>query len=98
MGSSRQPALSWDYPRTSPPSIGINRAGHIVREVGRQELDHPDTILDDSERCRRDLCWNLIGGLRSDEDTWSGSKVNRLIGEFLGQAVPSVHFAHSDLT
>ena len=23
---------------------------------------------------RRDLCWNLIGGLRSDEDTWSGSK------------------------
>jgi len=26
-------------------------------------------------------------GLRSDEDTWSGSKVNRLIGEFLGQAV-----------
>src|SRR5437764_11255355 len=37
-------------------------------------------------------------GLRSDEDTWSGSKVNRLIGEFLGQAVPSVHFAHSDLT
>src|SRR5690349_16952840 len=25
-------------------------------------------------------------GLRSDEDTWSGSKVNRLIGEFLGQA------------
>src|SRR5580693_8145823 len=63
MGSSRQPALSWDYPRTSPPSIGINRAGHIVREVGRQELDHPDTILDDSERCRRDLCWNLIGAV-----------------------------------
>ena len=47
---------------------------------------------------RRDLCWNLIGGLRSDEDTWSGSKVNRVIGEFLGQALPSVHFAHSDLT
>ena len=23
-------------------------------------------------------------GLRLDEDTWSGSKVNRLIGEFLG--------------
>ena len=37
-------------------------------------------------------------GLRLDEDTWSGSKVNRLIGEFLGQAVPSVHFAHRDLT
>jgi hypothetical protein len=37
-------------------------------------------------------------GLRSDEDTWSGSKVNRVIGEFLGQALPSVHFAHSDLT
>ena len=37
-------------------------------------------------------------GLRLDEDTWSGSKVNRRIGEFLGQAVPSVHFAHSDLT
>ena len=48
--------------------------------------------------CRRDLCWNLIGSLRSDEDTWSGSKVNRLIGEFLGQALPSVHFAHGDLT
>jgi hypothetical protein len=37
-------------------------------------------------------------GLRLDEDTWSGSKVNRLIGEFLGQALPSVDFAHSDLT
>jgi hypothetical protein len=37
-------------------------------------------------------------GLRLDEDTWSGSKVNRLIGEFLGQALPSVHFAHGDLT
>jgi hypothetical protein len=49
-------------------------------------------------RCRRDLCWNLTGGLRLDEDTWSGSKVNRLIGEFLGQALPSVHFAHGDLT
>jgi len=49
MGSSRQPALSWDYPRTSPPSIGINRAGHIVREVGRQELDHLGAILDGPE-------------------------------------------------
>jgi hypothetical protein len=37
-------------------------------------------------------------GFRLDEDTWSGSKVNRLIGEFLGQAMPSVHFAHRDLT
>ena len=37
-------------------------------------------------------------GLRLDEDTWSGSKVNRLIGEFVGQALPSVHFAHGDLT
>ena len=37
-------------------------------------------------------------GLRSDEDRWSGSKVNRVIDEFLGQALPSVHFAHSDLT
>ena len=37
-------------------------------------------------------------GFRLDEDTWSGSKVNRLIGEFLGQALPSVHFAHRDLT
>jgi hypothetical protein len=37
-------------------------------------------------------------GLRLDEDTWSGSKVNRLIGEFLGQALPSIDFAHGDLT
>jgi Protein of unknown function (DUF1153) len=37
-------------------------------------------------------------GLRLDEDTWLGSKVNRLIGEFVGQALPSVHFAHRDLT
>jgi hypothetical protein len=37
-------------------------------------------------------------GLRLDEDTWSGSEVNRLIGEFLGEALPSVHFAHGDLT
>ena len=36
--------------------------------------------------------------LRLNEDRWSGSKVNRLIGEFVGQAVPSVHFAHGDLT
>ena len=37
-------------------------------------------------------------GLRWNEDTWSGSKVNRLIGEFLGEAVPSIDFAHGDLT
>jgi hypothetical protein len=37
-------------------------------------------------------------GPRLDEDTWSGSKVNRLIGEFLGQALPSVDFTHRDLT
>ena len=34
--------------------------------------------------------------LRLVEDRWSGSKVNRLIGEFVRQAVPSVHFAHRD--
>jgi hypothetical protein len=37
-------------------------------------------------------------GLGLDEDRWSSSKVNRLIGEFLGQALPSVDFAHGDLT
>ena len=37
-------------------------------------------------------------GLRLDEDTWSGSKVNRLIDEFLGEALPSIDFAHGDLT
>ena len=68
-----------------------------------REVENPDTVQAVrrdaySIGCRRDLCWNLIGGLRSDEDTWSGSKVNRVIGEFLGQALPSVHFAHSDLT
>jgi hypothetical protein len=26
-------------------------------------------------------------GLRLNEDTWSGSKVNRLIGEFVGEAL-----------
>ncbi|HME71856.1 MAG TPA: hypothetical protein VKM54_18595, partial [Myxococcota bacterium] len=35
-------------------------------------------------------------GLRSGEDTGSGSKVNRLIGEFLGQGLPAVDFAHGD--
>src|ERR1700736_6453137 len=37
-------------------------------------------------------------GLRLDEDTWSGSKVNRLIGEFLRQALPSIDLAQGDLT
>ena len=37
-------------------------------------------------------------GLRSGKDTGSGSKVNRLIGEFLGQDLPAVDFAHGDLT
>jgi len=37
-------------------------------------------------------------GLRLDEDTWSGSKVNRLIGEFVRQALPSIDFAQGDLT
>src|SRR5260370_960711 len=37
-------------------------------------------------------------GLRLEADTWSGCKVNRLIGGFLGQALPSVHFAHRDLS
>src|ERR1700720_4507964 len=36
--------------------------------------------------------------LRLDEDTWSGRKVNRLIGEFLRQALPSIDFAQGDLT
>ena len=66
----------------------------LISHDGHREM----TVLEVIRRCRRDLCWNLIGGLRSDEDTWSGSKVNRVIGEFLGQALPSVHFAHNDLT
>src|ERR1700730_2407420 len=37
-------------------------------------------------------------GLRLGEDTWSGSKVNRLIDEFLGEALRSIDFAHGDLT
>ena len=37
-------------------------------------------------------------GLRLDEDTWSSSKVNRLIGEFLSQGLPAINFAHGDLT
>jgi hypothetical protein len=58
----------------------------------------PADAICEPKGCRRDLCWNLIGGLRLDEDTWSGSEVNRLIGEFLGQALPSIDFAHGDLT
>jgi hypothetical protein len=37
-------------------------------------------------------------GLRLDEDIGSSSEVNRLGGEFLGQGLPSVDFAHDDLT
>jgi len=36
--------------------------------------------------------------LRSGEDTGSGSKVNRRIGEFLGHGLLAVDFAHGDLT
>jgi hypothetical protein len=37
-------------------------------------------------------------GLRSDEDTWSGSEVNRLISEVLVEGFPAVDFSHGDLT
>jgi len=84
---------------------GWTTVGDIAVNLEEVNLIHPLVIVaqfldvgNQIARCRRDLCWNLIGGLRSDEDTWSGSKVNRVIGEFLGQAVPSVDFAHSDLT
>jgi hypothetical protein len=68
--------------------------------VGQYQIDFGENVqaVKGWSRWRRDLCWNLIGGLRLDEDTWSGSKVNRLIGEFLGQALPSIDFAHGDLT
>src|SRR5580692_11280945 len=79
--------LSPHTPRQSPGALTRVAACTLARSRLRDPL-----------WCRRDLCWNLIGGLRSDEDTWSGSKVNRVIGEFLGEALPSVHFAHNDLT
>jgi hypothetical protein len=37
-------------------------------------------------------------GLRFDEDTGSGSEVNRLVSELVGEGLPSVDFAHGDLT
>src|ERR1700757_2639040 len=37
-------------------------------------------------------------GLRFDEDMGSGSEVNRLVSELAGQGLPSVDFAHGDLT
>ena len=78
--------------------IGGIPLGPIVQNRMRRTFPTACSMRRRGDGCRRDLCWNLIGGLRSDEDTWSGSKVNRVIGEFLGQALPSVDFAHSDLT
>jgi hypothetical protein len=72
-----------------PPGILTVSSDNVVCDSGL-----PDAVEVPS-RFVLEFDWR---GLRLDEDTWSGSKVNRLIGEFLGQVVPSVHFAHSDLT
>src|SRR6516162_8071655 len=40
----------------------------------------------------------LWRGLRSHEDIGLGGKINRLVGELLGQGLPAVDFAHCDLT
>src|SRR6516162_310029 len=49
--------------------------------------------------CRRDLCWNLMRAVSGrGEDIGSGSEVNRLVSEFLGEGLPPVDFAHGDLT
>jgi hypothetical protein len=74
------------------------RVSLFLRPPAFSHIHHGPHEFDHIAGCRRDLCWNLIGGLRLDEDTWSGSEVNRLIGEFLGQALPSIDFAHGDLT
>ena len=41
---------------------------------------------------------SLWRGLRSHEDIGLGSEVNRLVGELVGQDLPTVDFAHGDLT
>ena len=46
-------------------------------------------------RCVLEFVWR---GLRLDEDIGSGSEVNRLVSELLGESLPSVDFAHGDLT
>ena len=46
-----------------------------------------------------DLCWNLIKAVSGrGEDIGSGSEVNRLVSEFLGEGLPPVDFAHGDVT
>jgi hypothetical protein len=46
-------------------------------------------------RCVLEFVWR---GLRLDEDIGSGSEVNRLVSELLGESLPPVDFAHGDLT
>jgi hypothetical protein len=46
-------------------------------------------------RCVLEFVWR---GLRLDEDIGSGGEVNRLVSELLGEGLPSIDFAHGDLT
>jgi hypothetical protein len=84
-----------------PNHVGVaisrhKRAGRIEERDGKlYATQSTETEQRVPSRFVLEFDWR---GLRLDEDTWSGSKVNRLIGEFLGQALPSVHFAHRDLT
>src|SRR5260370_34855481 len=77
--------------------LGIERSDKVVvvQVTSRHQHERSEKVALVPSRFVLEFDWL---GLRSDEDTWSGSKVNRLIGEFLGQALPSVHFAHGDLT
>jgi ABC-type tungstate transport system permease subunit len=95
---SRRRGRGVEYgPRSDPAHIaGTHDAVAALKAIA--DVRAAFVSRGDKSGCRRDVCWNLIGSLRSEEDTWSGSKVNRVIGEFLGQALPSVDFAHSDLT
>ena len=77
---------------------------HLVPVAGDHRVQHFSPAVDavdvaGPQGCRRDLCWNLLRrGVRLGEDIGSGSEVNWLVSEPLGESLPSVDFAHRDLT
>src|SRR6266850_4684993 len=58
----------------------------------------PETVPPQSAVPSRFVLEFVWRGLRLDEDIGSGSEVNRLVSELVGQGLPSVDFAHGDLT
>src|SRR5215471_10286990 len=78
--------ISWTSWGACPRSWGRSRAGKFRGYISAEQVP---------SRFVLEFVWR---GLRFDEDIGSGSEVNRLVSRSIYQGLPSVDFAHRNLT